>query len=94
MDIFEITLSSKAISQLKKLPAAIQFKLQMWIESVKMDGLREVRKIPGFHDEPLQGKRKGQRSIRLSRAYRAMYIIHDSGEIEFVEVLEVNKHEY
>lgn len=29
-------------------------------------GIYDVRKSPGFHDEPLSGQRKGQRSIRLS----------------------------
>ncbi len=40
-------------------------------------GLSEVRKVPGYHDEPLKGQRKGQRSIRLSRSYRAIYVIEE-----------------
>lgn len=56
-------------------------------------GLEEVRKVPGYHDEPLKGQRAGQRSIRLSRAYRAIYEIKSDG-VEFVLVEEVNKHEY
>jgi toxin HigB-1 len=61
---------------------------------VKRDGLEEVRKIRGYHDEPLLGLRKGQRSIRLSRSYRAVYEVHTDGAIEFVSVEEVNKHAY
>lgn len=38
--------------------------------------------------------RKGQRSIRLSKAYRAIYIIDKSGKMEIVEIIEVNKHDY
>ena len=57
-------------------------------------GLNETRKIPGYHDEPLKGKRAGQRSIRLNRAYRAIYTVEKDGTIKFVEILEVNKHEY
>jgi proteic killer suppression protein len=57
-------------------------------------GLNVVRKIPGYHDEPLKGNRRGQRSIRLSKAYRAIYIIDKEGNIEIVKVLEVNKHDY
>lgn len=53
-----------------------------------------VRRLPGFHDEPLKGQRQGQRSIRLNRAYRAIYVERHGGEIELVEVMEVNKHEY
>jgi toxin HigB-1 len=55
--------------------------------------LMEARKIPGFHDEPLRGKRAGQRSIRLSRAYRAIYRVVDD-VIEFALVEEVHKHDY
>ncbi|STY25350.1 Plasmid maintenance system killer protein [Legionella taurinensis] len=54
----------------------------------------EVRKIPGFHDEPLKGNRVGQRSIRLSRAYRAIYELGQQGKMEIVEIVEVNKHDY
>lgn len=51
-------------------------------------------RIPGFHDEPLQGRRDGQRSIRLNRAYRIIYQINADEEVEFVEILGVNKHDY
>ena len=65
-----------------------------WVEAVEAQGLEEVRKIPGFHDEPLRGQRRGQRSIRLSRAYRAIYRILEDGALEFISVEEVTKHEY
>lgn len=65
-----------------------------WVDAVETEGLYEIRKILGYHDEPLEGKRKGQRSIRLNKAYRAIYEINEEGIIEFVEVIEVNKHEY
>lgn len=29
-----------------------------------------------------------------NRAYRAVYVERDEGEVELVEVIEVNKHEY
>jgi proteic killer suppression protein len=45
-----------------------------------------------YHDEPLKGDRLGQRSIRLSRSYRLIYI--ESQELGVVKVVEVNKHEY
>lgn len=57
-------------------------------------GLVETRKRPGWHDEPLQGNRKGQRSIRLNKQWRAIYVINIENEVEFVEVIEVNPHEY
>ncbi len=37
-------------------------------------------------------KEKGQRSFRLSKAYRGFYIEHNGNII--IEVIEVNKHEY
>jgi proteic killer suppression protein len=80
--------------ELKKLPAHIVTKLQSWIDALERFGLREVRKQPGYHDEPLAGDRKGQRSVRLSKAYRAFYVERNDGEIEVVLVIEVNKHEY
>lgn len=71
----------------------IVLKLQSWVDAVGHKGLSEVRKIPGYHDEPLKGDRKGQRSIRLNIAYRAIYMVV-KGVINFVEIQEVNKHEY
>lgn len=93
-DIFSVKLSAKANKDLKKIPLPITLKLIAWIEDVGSRGLSEIRKISGYHDEPLQGKRKGQRSIRLNKAYRAIYIIDSSGVISFVEIVEVNKHDY
>ena len=61
---------------------------------VERIGLLEARKLSGYYDEPLKGKRKGQRSIRLSRAYRAIYIELDGRDIQMAEVIEVSKHDY
>lgn len=93
IDIFDVKLSTKANKDLKKVPLHIALKLQAWVDAVGHKGLNEIRKIPGYHDEPLQGKRKGQRSIRLNIAYRAIYVVR-AGIISFVEIQEVNKHEY
>ena len=50
--------------------------------------------MPGYHDEPLRGPRAGQRSIRLSQVYRAVYTLRRDpmGEIAIIE--EVSKHGY
>jgi len=61
---------------------------------ISRKALKELKKIPGYHDEPLQGKRRGQRSIRLNKAYRAIYVIEEDKSIKFVEIIEVDKHEY
>lgn len=89
----EVLISKTAKKQLNSIPKNIKFKFYTWVSFLNELGLKEVRKSPGFHDEPLKGKRKGQRSIRLNKAYRAIYIEKDN-HLELVEVLEVNKHEY
>ncbi len=91
--IHVVVLSARARKHLRFVPAFIATKLAAWVEAVEAEGLETVRKAPGYHDEPLKGPRAGQRSIRLSRAYRAIYEIR-AGEVEFVSVEEVNKHDY
>ena len=60
------------------------------MEAVESEGLEQTQKIRGYRDEALTGNRKGQRSIRLNRAYRAIYIVKDKR----ILIKEVNKHEY
>jgi proteic killer suppression protein len=91
--IFRVEISRLAEKQLRKLPRHIVDNLVIWVAAVEHDGLEEVRKVPGYHDEPLKGDRSGQRSIRLARAYRAIYEIRQD-TARFVSVEEVSKHEY
>ena len=88
----KVILSNQARKDLKRLPEHVFRKFEFWVKQVIIDGLASVRKIPGFHDEPLKGDRRGQRSIRLSKAYRAIYIEIEEGLEVWVE--EINKHEY
>lgn len=69
-------------------------KVLAWAQSVELKGLREIRKLPGYHDEPLKGVRLGQRSILLNIAYRAIYTEEQDGTISLIIIEEVNKHEY
>lgn len=95
MDIFQVTVAARVIRVLERLPAHITLSLQEWIDSVQVEGLHKTRKIPGYHDEPIKGKeRRGQRSIRLNRSWRAFYRMDETGIIHFIEIVEVNKHEY
>lgn len=87
-NVVHIKISKKEI---QKLPRYIYNKLVKWIDLVETYGIEEVRKIPSYHDEPLKGQRKGQRSIRLNIAYRAIYE-EENGEI--IILLEANKHDY
>lgn len=89
-----VMVTDSALKDLRKVPDFISEKLMSWIDRVEFFGINEVRKIKGFHDEPLAGDRKGQRSIRLNRSYRAIYIQSQDQELLLVEIIEVNKHDY
>ena len=82
--ITTVVLTAQARKDLRNLPAQIVRKFAAWVRFVEQEGLEEARKIPGFHDEALKGERKGQRSIRLSQAYRAIYVVV-KGEVHFAE---------
>jgi proteic killer suppression protein len=88
----KILRSSTFDKDLKKIPENIRKKFIFWVFQVESLGVREVRKYKGYHDEPLKGDRRGQRSIRLNKSYRAIYREVD-GEVEIL-MLEVNKHDY
>jgi proteic killer suppression protein len=89
-----LELSNTARKQLTKVPKHILRKFAIWADLIRVDGLDAAKALPGFKDHALKGKWKGYRAIRLSQAYRAIYIIHDNDSIETVYVEEVNKHEY
>ena len=90
---YSVLVEKAAQKGIKKAPRNVQNKFAIWVNLVESQGLTEVRRIPGFHDEPLVGKRKGQRSIRLNRAWRAIYR-ESPGILTLVLVEEVSKHEY
>jgi proteic killer suppression protein len=91
--IQRVEITRRAEKQLRKLPRHIVDNLAIWVAAVEFDGLEEVRRLPGYHDESLKGDRAGQRSIRLSRSYRAIYEIR-TDTARFVSVEEVSKHDY
>jgi proteic killer suppression protein len=91
--IRKVEIGRLAEKQLRKLPRYIVDNLMIWVAAVERDGLEEVRKAPGYHDEPLKGDRAGQRSIRLSRSYRAIYSV-EKDFVKFVLIREVSKHRY
>lgn len=78
--------------QLDKVPDFIQKKVLFWIFLVESSVIWEMMKSPGFHDEPLKGDRKGQRSVRMNRAYLIIYYIIQNRV--HIEHLEVHKHDY
>jgi proteic killer suppression protein len=87
---FVITKNAK--KGLTLAPPQVQRKFKLWLDTLQKLGLRNTRLISGYHDEPLQGCRLGQRSIRLNKAYRAIYTI-DGKEVS-ITIIDVNKHKY
>ena len=79
---------------LKKLLLHIVKNLQRWAIQVEIFGIGEIRTIPGYHDQPLKGDRVGQRSVRLSKSYRAIYVEYSENQIDIISVEEVSKHDY
>jgi proteic killer suppression protein len=61
-----------------------------WLE--RIDAMKEVE-ANALGDEQL-GAWQDYRAVRLSDAYRAIYILGSDGSVETVYVEEVNKHDY
>lgn len=74
------------------MPDFIRRAFRAWVATVELIGIREARKLKGYHDEPLHGDRLGQRSIRLSKAYRVIYV--ETIEGIKVTAVEISKHGY
>lgn len=89
-----VKLTKKAERNLSNCPTYISSKFKYWVGLVESFGIDVARTIKGFHDEPLKGRRIGQRSIRLNKSYRAIYAIRHDGCLDVIEVQEVHKHEY
>lgn len=92
-DEIKVVVTKKVEKQLLKLPIPIVEAFATWRMSLYYVGIRETRKSKGYHDEPLQGERFGQRSVRLSRAYRLIYVQHKE-EIIVITVIDIFKHKY
>lgn len=86
-----VVLGKLAAKSLRKCPKHVAVKLAFWIRQVEDIGLEQVRRIPGYHDEALKGNLVGKRSIRLSKAYRAVYMLKKD-TVEFVLIEDVSNH--
>jgi len=75
-----------------KLPINVVKKYELWKNIIFRHGPEKLKEFPGFHDEKLQGVRKGQRSSRLSLHYRVVYTVERN--IVTVFVLEITPHDY
>lgn len=88
----KITYSRIFEKQIEKIPVNLQVKVRFWASEVQRLGINALIGNRAFRDEALKGKRRGQRSIRLNRAYRLIYEIKQKNV--HIHILEVNKHEY
>jgi proteic killer suppression protein len=89
---FEV--SKRAERSLRKVPRQVAAKFFYWKLQIEEHGLEVVMGVPGYHDEPLQGKLKGYvRSVRMALGYRAYYRIVGQS-IKTVLVEEINRHDY
>jgi proteic killer suppression protein len=89
-----VEVSKRAEGSLGKVPRQVAAKFFYWKRQVEEHGLEVVKKLPGYHDEPLQGKLKGYvRSVRLALGYRAYYQVIGT-TTKYLLVEEVNRHDY
>lgn len=86
--------TKRALKSLSRAPYTVRVNYLLWRGQVEESGLEEVRKVLGYHDEPLQGKLRDVRSVRLGRSYRLFYRIVAIDVVETVRVEEVNRHDY
>ena len=80
--------------QLDALPQHIVGSFFDWVRAVERDGMESVRRLTGYHDEPLRGELKGSRSIRLTKSYRVLYAQSLDGNVKIANVTRVSKHDY
>ena len=65
--ITRVIITKYADKQMRQSPQHIRDKLLDWRKEVELFGIQTVRQTKGYHDEPLKGKRIGERSIRLNK---------------------------
>jgi proteic killer suppression protein len=88
----KVVIAPSAYKTLSKAPNHVQRKFEEWVRQLDAMGLQRTSQQKGWHDEPLKGSRKGQRSIRLNNQWRAIYTIEQHQL--YCHVLEVTPHDY
>ncbi|HZK79714.1 MAG TPA: hypothetical protein VFC46_01575 [Humisphaera sp.] len=92
--INRVEVSKRAEGSLATAPKQVAAKFFYWQRQIEEHGLELVMKIPGYHDEALQGKLKGYcRSVRMALGYRAYYRVVGVN-VKCVLVEEVNRHDH
>ena len=78
----------KLISK-NRLPKNVEKKFLEWEKAISEKGLVEVKKMPGYHDEPLASI-KGRHSVRMSDGYRACYETLIKDGVEIVNIITIS----
>jgi toxin HigB-1 len=91
--VTQVIITRAARKGLENAPPHVRDKFGIWVKTVRLFGLEIARSSPSLHDEALQGQRQGQRSIRLNKQWRAVYIQTPANTL-LVTVLEVTAHDY
>lgn len=90
----ELKISKTAEKQLKKVQPKVYEAYELWAAVVLSAGVEGLKAYTGFKDHALSGNRKGERASRLNRKMRVIYKITNEGEVEIINVIEVNSHDY
>ena len=88
-----VYLRESVVKDLKRLPLHIKVIFEGWVSLLEEQGYWEMRQIKSYRDHALQGKWNGKRSVSLNRSYRVIYILTESEDL-FIDVIEVNNHDY
>ncbi len=72
-----------------KLPTIVKEKFLKWSQEVETKGLDEVRKIPGYHDEPLRSNSL-RRSVRMNDGYRACYEVMIENGVSILKIITIS----
>jgi proteic killer suppression protein len=92
--INRVDVSKRAERSLSKVPRQVAAKFFYWKQQIEEHGVEIVRVLPGYHDEPLEGKLNGYcRSVRMALGYRVYYRLLGA-KVKCVLVEEVNRHDY
>lgn len=78
----------KLISK-NRLPKLVEEKFQKWVSEVEKKGLDEVRKVPGYHDEPIRSL-PGRRSVRLGDGFRACYESVIENSVTILKIITIS----
>lgn len=86
----DVHIDTRALKALEGAPLQVRQKYTVWLAIITHEGLKGIRLVRGFRDEPLKGEWKGHRASRLSDQWRLIYRIE--GGAAYVE--RVTPHDY